>query len=204
MRQACILAVAIAVLLIAATTQADEASEAIVRAGQAYAGGDYRETSTQLQTALVHVNQKLIDMLMEHLPAPPAGWTAEDPEGVDASMIGAGFFASFVVTRQYHPPGGSTIELVISANSPLLATLRMFISNPMLATMTGQTGMQRTEICGYEAVEHFDTETDTYETNILAGNSTLIGVSGQQSSDEPHVRTMAGMVDCQGIVGIIE
>jgi hypothetical protein len=70
--------------------------------------------------------------------------------------------------------------------------------------MTGQTGMKKTEICGNEAVEQFDAETETYDINILAGKSTMIGVSGQKSSDEPHVRKIAGMIDCQGIVGIVE
>ena len=192
----------LAAVLIVGAAVADEVTDAIGAADKAYGGGDYKEASTQLQTALAEVNQLLIDKLIAAMPDPPAGWTAEEPEGIDASAIGAGFFATLVVTRTYKAPDGSSIELTISANSPMLASLRMFVSNPMMASMAGEGGMKKVTACGYDAMEHFGD--GTYEMHVLAGNATLISIDGSSDSDADHIRTLANATDCKTIVGIVE
>ena len=190
-----------ALVSISVVASADEVSDAIAGAQSAYGSGDYKEASTQLQTALVGVNQKLIDLLIERMPAAPPGWTAEDPEGLDSSALGMGFFASLVVERTYTPPSGSAIDLTIAANSPLLATFRMFISNPMLAQMGGQSGMKKVSVCGYEAIEQFE---DDAAMHILAGNATLISIEGESPADADDIRTLANATDCKGLVAIVE
>jgi hypothetical protein len=189
-------------LLVAAPALADDATDAMSRAGKAYGSGDYKTASMELQTALVAVNQLLIDQLIGALPDAPSGWTAEDPEGIDTSAIGAGFFASLVVTRGYTAPDGSRIEMTVSANSPLLMSLRMFVSNPMMASMTGQTGMKKSSACGYDTIEHFGD--GTFETHVLAGNATLISVTGSKESDIAHIKTLTNATDCKTIVSIVE
>lgn len=192
----------LAVVALAGAVRADKVADAIAAAGSAYGGGDYKEASTQLQTALAQVNQLLIDQLVAALPAPPAGWEAGEPEGIDASAVGAGFFATLVVSRTYTAPDGSDIRLTISANSPMLVSLRMFASNPMMASMAGETGMEKVSACGYDAIEHFDDA--TYEMHVLAGDATLISIDGSRESDIEHIRTLANATDCKAIVGVVE
>jgi hypothetical protein len=188
--------------VIAGTAAADEVTSAMAAASSAYGSGDYKETSTQLQTALVAVNQLLIDRLVGALPEPPEGWTAEDPEGIDASAVGAGFFATLVVDRNYTTPDGTNIDLSVAANSPMLAGLRMFLSNPMMASMAGQGGMKKTSACGYDALEQFGD--GTYEMHVLAGNATLISATGSEETDEDYIRTLINATDCKTIVSIVE
>jgi hypothetical protein len=196
-----ILVVSTMLLAPVAVASADEVTEAIAGAQSAYGSGNYKEASTQLQTALVGVNQKLIDLLIERMPDAPPGWTAEDPEGLDSSAFGMGFFASLVVERTYTPPSGSSIDFTIAANSPLLATFRMFISNQMLAQMGGQSGMKKVKVCGYEAIEQFEDESAMH---ILAGNATLISIEGDSPGDAADIRTLANATDCKGLVAIVE
>jgi hypothetical protein len=188
--------------VLAPLASADDVTDAMSRARDAYGAKDYKTASTELQTALAAVNQELIDMLIGALPEPPKGWKAEDPEGIDASAIGAGFFASLVVNRTYTAPDGSEIDMTVSANSPMLISLRMFMSNPMMAQMTGQKGMKKVQACGYDALEHFGD--GTYEMHILAGNATLISIDGSKESDIDHIRTLANATDCKTIVDIVE
>ena len=192
----------LAVAIFAGAASADGVNDAISAADKAYGGGDYKETSTQLQTALALVNQQLIDLLVGALPDPPSGWTADEAQGIDAAAIGAGFFATLVVERTYKAPDGSRISLTISANSPMLISLRMFLSNPMMAAMAGQTGMEKVTACGYDALEHFDD--GTYEMHVMAGDATLITFDGSKESDVEYIRTLAGATDCKAIVGIVE
>ena len=192
----------LAIAILAGGACADGVTDAISAADKAYGGGDYKETSTQLQTALALVNQQLIDLLVGALPDPPSGWTAGDAEGIDASAVGAGFFATLVVERTYSVPDGSKISLTIAANSPMLMSLRMFVSNPKMASMAGETGMKKVTACGYDAIEHFGD--GSYEMHVLAGNAVLISIAGSQESDEEHIRTLANATDCKTIVGIVE
>lgn len=202
-RQFMVLIVALlATAILAGAACADDVTDAISAANKAYGGGDYKEASTQLQTALGHVNQQLIELLVDALPDPPSGWKAEEAEGLDAAAIGAGFFATLVVERTYTAPDGSEIDMVVAANSPMLISLRMFISNPMMASMAGQTGMKKVSVCGYDAMEHFDD--GTYEMHVLAGNMTLISIDGSKESDVEYIRTLANATDCKTIVGIVE
>lgn len=198
----CIAAALLVAAFAACAASADNVTDAIAGASSAYGNGDYKEASTQLQTALAEVNQKLIAQLIEALPDPPAGWTAEEPEGIDAAAVGAGFFATLVVERAYNPPGGSPVRLTVSANSPMLMSLRMFLSNPMMAGMAGQTGMKKVNVCGYDTIEHFDD--GTYEMHVLAGNATLISLDSSSEKDIDNIRTLANATDCRAIVNVVE
>jgi len=196
-----ILGAAALVLFAACAASADQVTDAMAAANAAYGSENYKEASTQLQTALVGVNQKLIDLLIAAMPEPPSGWTAEDPEGLDSSAFGMGFWAGLVVDRTYYSPSGSSIEFTIAANSPMLATFRMFVSNPMLAQMSGQSGMEKTTICGNDAIKEFD---DAADLNILAGNATMISISGDSAADQEYVMTLGNATNCDGIVAIVE
>jgi hypothetical protein len=198
----CVLLVLLALSLAAPPLLADEVSDAMARAKAAYSGGDLKTASTELQTALTAVNLKLIDGLTGAMPDPPSGWTAGEPEGMDASSIGVGFFTSLVVERRYFAPDKSEIKLTIAANSPMLVSLKMFIANPTMAAVAGQSGMKKVSACGYDAMEHF--EEGTREIHVMAGNSTLISIVGSSNSDMKHVRTLANATDCATIAGIVE
>ena len=193
----------IAVCLVAlavGSAAADEVTDAIAKAQSAYAKSDYREASTELQTALVGVNRKLVDLIIKAMPAPPKGWTADDPEGVDASAFGLGFFANLMVDLTYSSPSGSSIDFSVAANSPLIATYRMFLTNPMLAGMG--SGMTKVSVCGYDAIQEFDD--DSADLSILAGNATLIKISGESAADREYVMELANATDCKAIVSVVE
>ena len=197
------LLVAAALMAWCAVASADEVTDAMAKAEQAYAAKEYKDASAELQTALVGVNKVLIGLIEAELPDPPSGWTAEDPEGTDATALGAGFFGSVMVSRGYTTPDGTTVDVTIAANSPMIGALQAYITNPMLAAMTGEE-MKKTEICGNDAIEEFNADGDEASINILAGRATLISVEGDSYSDEAHVRTLAGVIDCAAIVELVE
>lgn len=186
------------VLLAAGAASADDVTSAIDQAKAAYSGGEYKEASTQLQTALAGVNQKLMDLIMDYLPDPPSGWTADEPQGLDASMLAVGV----QIARDYHAPDGSEINLQIVANSPALAMVNAYLANPMMAQMTGQVGLKKVKACGYDALEEMSD--DKAQISIVGGTSTLIVVEGRDGGDADHVRTLVGKINCKGIVEIVE
>ena len=205
MKGTLILTLAAALMVLSTgAVRADEVTDAIALADEAYAAGNYKEAGTRLQEALVGVNQKLIDLLIGYLPEPPEDWRADEPEGLDASVIGMGFFAGLSVSRTYYTPAGTRLDLQVSANSPMLATYRMLLSNPMVAQAMGEEGMKKTTACGYDAFEEFNDEDETYQLAILAGDATLITIEGENAGAGTHIRTLAGELNCRGIVDLVE
>jgi hypothetical protein len=198
-----LLPVVLAMLAIAAAVApADEVSDAIVAAQGAYARADYKEASVELETALAGVNEKLSDLITNAMPVPPAGWTVTPPRtGTSASALG--LLTGLVVERTYTAPDGSEIELTIETNPPQLSGLRMYFSNPKIAVAMGsQDEMKKIKICDRDALEQFTS--DSTDIQILAGNVTLISVSGEDSSDRDFVRALANATNCQAIVNTIE
>jgi hypothetical protein len=194
---------ALAIALLAAPAWADDVTDAIGAADGAYAAGNLVEASARLQAALAGVNGRIVARLAERLPQPPPGWTAGDMEGTGADATNLGSSGSLVVSRVYHAPNGSTVEISIGADSPLLGSLRMFVKNPGLASMAGQSGMKKSSACGYDAVESSD-ERGVREISILVGARTLVSVSGRDGRDAPQVQTLAGAIDCRGIAAVLE
>jgi hypothetical protein len=191
-------------LVAAPPAGADAVADAISKAQSAYAAGNLREAGAQLQAALAGVQAELAERLAGYLPAPPAGWTADEPRGVGATASAEGGHRGLFVSRDYHPPGGSTVAISVASDSPLYASLRMLVTNPTLASMAGQPGMEKATVCGFDAIEDLKGDVGPYEISILAGSRTVISVSSRRTEDIPHVRALAGSIDCQGITGLLE
>lgn len=203
MKARVLLPVVLAMLVIgAAVASADNISDAITAAHGAYARADYKGASAELQTALVGVNEKLSDLIVQAMPDPPAGWTVSPPR-TDTSASALGLLTGLVVERTYTASDGSEIELTVETNPPQLSGLRMYFSNPKIAVAMGsQDEMKKIKVCGRDAIEQFTS--DSTGIQILAGNATLISVSGEDSSDRDFVRALANATNCQAIVNIVE
>lgn len=186
-----------------ALVQADEVTDAVRAAESAYAAGNLTETGARLRAALAGVNGRIVARLAERLPEPLPGWTAGDVEGTDADAANLGSSGGLVVSRAYYAPSGSRIEVSIGADSPLLGSLRMFVTNPGIASMAAGAGMRKISVCGYDAVESSD-ERGVREISIIVGARTLVSVSGRDGKDAPHVQTLAGALDCRGIAAVGE
>jgi hypothetical protein len=191
----------LAIALLAAPALGDEVTDAIGAAQSAYAAGNLAEAGARLEAALAGVNGRIIDRLAGLLPAAPPGWTAGDVEGTGAADLGSS--GGLVVSRGYSAPGGSTIDVSIAAGSPLLGSLRMFVTNPGLASTAGRSGMRKTLVCGFDAVESSD-DRGVREVSILVGARTLVTVSGRDGRDAQNVQALAGTMDCKGIAAAVE
>ncbi len=183
-----------AVALLASPAWADGVSDAIRAAESAYAAGNLTETAARLDAALAGVNEQIALRLAECLPVPPQGWTAGDVEGVAAGATEAGSSGGIVVSRAYSTPSGSTIEVVIGVDSPLLGSVRMLVTSPGL----GGSGIRKTTVCGCDAIEDSDAR-GVREISIVVGVRTLVSVSGRDGKDASYVQALAAAIDCQGI-----
>jgi hypothetical protein len=94
---------------------------------------DYKQAQLSLQDAINDINMMLAKQVAESLPAEINGLKAEgDAEvgGTGMGMIGGGM----QITKRYRneAKSGNDAEVQIIANSPMLATLNMYLANPTM------------------------------------------------------------------------
>jgi hypothetical protein len=199
-------AVAIAVLALCLATSpalADAVTDAVRAAETAHAAGDLATAEVQLQAALAAVRGLIVQKLVDHFPSAPEGWTALEVEGADPDAAVYDRAGGLVVSRDYRTPGGSTVGVAITVDSPLLGSLRMFVRNPALSSFGGGPGMKAASVCGRDAVESSD-DRGLREVSVIVGARTLASVSARDGKDAADVRALVNLLDCDGIASVVE
>lgn len=119
-------------LTLALPAVADDISDALQRAVDAYAAGDLAKTSEELTFAnqqLVALKAKALEVL---LPAAPDGWTMTlNPDmAAGLAMIGGGVG----VEGNYEGPDGS-MKITMMADNPMVASLGAMLATGMAGTL---------------------------------------------------------------------
>lgn len=122
---------------------ADEVIEAIDQARKAYQGGDLAGAKQSLDLASQLIGQKNADTFGKLLPAPLAGWKADD---VQTTSVGAVGFGASTATRHYHNAKGDNVEIQITGDSAIVMQYAAVLNNPAIAGAMGKiirVGSQR-------------------------------------------------------------
>src|SRR5437868_8392481 len=160
--------VAAAAILFAVTPAfaADEVIEAIDQARKAYQGGDLAAAKQSLDLASQLIGQKNADAFGKLLPAPLAGWKAEE---VQTTSIGNVGFGASTASRTYTNAKGDTVEVQITGDSAMVMQIAAVLSNPQFAGAMGKLiriGQQR-------AIQNSDGD-----VNMVVNNKFLITIQG--------------------------
>ena len=160
---------------------ADEISETIERGKQLYQEGKYSEASSELQFAVSQIQNLQAEQLKKLFPDALPGWTAEEPSASAAAMgfFGGGVTASRSYTKE---DTGESIEIEILSESPLLQTVMMFLTNPMM--LAGQPDTKLVRVKGQKALEKFSAKDREGEISLVLEGKTLITVRGSEITDK--------------------
>ena len=157
---------------------ADEITDLIKQALKQYKNGDYVEATTNLDYASQLIRQKKQDQLQSFLPKPLDGWTAEDE--TSQAMGTAMLFGGTSAKRNYYK-GSSIITIGIIADSPLLQSIMMLFSTPLIATASGG----KLEIIkGQKAIVTYTSVGQQGEIKIIVVGRILITLNGTNVSKE--------------------
>jgi hypothetical protein len=163
---------------------ADEISDQIGQGAKAYGTGDLRQALQDLQGAVVEIQQKLDTLYGKLLPEPLAGWTADDIQSQSAgmAMMGGGSH----VSRSYHKTDGDgSVDIEITADSPLLAMMSAMITNPML--MNAQPGTKPYHLGGERGLIKHEANSHDWEISLLLANRVLVQVRGSDLASQGPV-----------------
>ena len=134
MRKIAFAAPALAALLLAAPASADEFLDSLDLAREAYQAGDLAGAKEEMDYASQLLAQMRMQSLSAILPDAMEGWTRRDDDG------GGGFAGGITVAADYMK-GNERLNIQISVDSPMVATMSMMMGNA--AAMAAQGEMKR-------------------------------------------------------------
>lgn len=173
MNRAVILAVALA---ITSPAHADEVTDTLQSAIDAYTDGDIQYALEELDFARQKLLELKTDSLGAFLPEAPEGWTRELNSEVNATlgMMGGGVGAE----AEYNGPSGARVKITLMADNPMVASMAAMISN------AGAMGM-KTERIGRQRFAVQDRQ-----VMALIGNRVLVQADGEFETVKPLLEAM--------------
>jgi hypothetical protein len=182
---------ALCLALSSTSARADQVTQEIDRAKQAYLQGKLNDTKLSLDMASQLVSQAKTKILNSILPPPFLGWTADvktataDAGTVSGTATGAASAFGGITASRSFKKDGKICNVTVAGESPILAAVSMFLANPQLAQASGaklaRVNNQRAVI------------TQDGEVQVLLGNNYLVTVTGDCS--ESDKLAYAGAVD---------
>lgn len=186
---------AVATLFFVGVASADDVTDSINEALQAYNQGDFGHAVDSLNYASQLIQQKKGEGLAAILPEPLSGWNAEDAtsQAATAAMFGGGVTAE----RSYHKES-ARVKIQMITDSPLLQGVMMMFSNPMFASSDGGK-MER--IAGQRAIVTYDAGGKTGDIKIVVANRFLVTIEGGDVS-LGDLKAYAAAIDYQKLAAM--
>ena len=187
---------AAALLLSASTaTPADDVTDQLDVAREAYEAGNLSQSVDELNYAIAQIQEQLNNSYVKLLPEPLAGWTAEAAAAQAGGMAILGGGTS--MSRKYSNVSGGTVEIQVYANSPMIQGMSMMLSNPMLMQMDPSSKMYRYK--GNKGVIKHAAGSSSYEISLLLKNTIMVQISGDGLADKAPVVDYLKAMDLDAI-----
>jgi len=176
MRMKWLLAAKLVVVIMAFSgfVYADDVTDSISEAMDAYKDGEYTEAVESLNYASQLIQQKKGEGLTSFLPKPLSGWTAKNPE---SQAMGAAMFGGGVTAERRYTKDKSRVDVRIITDSPMMQGVMMMFSNPMFASSDGG---KLGKIKRQKAIVKYDESKGKGEIKIVIANRFLVMVEGNK------------------------
>jgi stage V sporulation protein SpoVS len=148
MKTICRLLPAIALLALA-PVRADDVTDNLAAAKDAYEAGQISQAITAIDSAAQFLRQKKAELVAKILPDAPKGWEASEPEteAAAASLLGGG-----VTVQRRYTRDSSSVTIKVQSDSAIMQAAMSF-NNPMLLAASGA---KLETIQGQQVSVHFE------------------------------------------------
>ncbi len=157
---------------------ADDVTDSIGEAMDAYKDGEYTEAVESLNYASQLIQQKKGEGLTSFLPKPLKGWSAKDAE---SKAMGAAMFGGGVTAERRYTKGKGRIDVKIITDSPMMQGVMMMFSNPMFASSDGG---KLEKIKRQKSIVKYNEAREKGEIKIVVAKRFLVTVEGKKIAKE--------------------
>lgn len=190
------IAMLVAALLVGPTLAlADEVTDQLDVAKEAYEAGNLGQAVDELQYAIAQIQELQQRDLMKLLPEPLAGWAAEPATAQSGGL--AALAGGTILSRDYRKDSGEGVSLQIMGNSPMTQALSMMLANPMMLQMDPGSKMYRLK--GNKGLIKHDAGTHSWEISVILRNGTLIQSSGEGLADKGPAEAYLKAIDFKAV-----
>lgn len=175
-------------------SHADDVLESIEQAVNLYKQGDFSGAAGNLDYAAQLVRQQKGGQLESYLPEALPGWAAADAQ---SSSMGAMFMGGGVsAERNYRKDDGDgRVQISIFTDSPMLQTVVMMFSNPMIVA---SSGAKLETLAGQRAIVDYAPGESRGEIRVVVDNRILVTVEGRHVEKADLVAYLEA-IDFQGL-----
>ncbi len=174
---------------------ADEIEDQIRLGLESYQNKDYRAALDDLNYAVAQIQEKMTAQNVTLLPEPLDGWTASEVESsAGMAMMGGGT----TMSRSYQRDSES-VEITITAGSPMIAAALSMINNPMLLGTSPDLKPYR-----YQRIKGMKQVSDgRIEITLALAGQIMIQVNASNLADEETVTRYLDAMDFERIQGAL-
>ncbi len=172
-------AVMVAVMtVLAGSVVADDVTDTIENALDAYKHGEYSTAAEDLSYAMELIKQKKGESLKDYFPKPLSGWKAED---ATSQTAGSGMMGGGTVVNRRYKKGNSEIAINMVTDSPMMQGFAMMMGNPMFATSDGGKMIR---IKRQKAMLKYDKRDQSGEISMMVANRIMVTIAGEGISED--------------------
>ncbi|GAA0422232.1 hypothetical protein GCM10009133_33490 [Cocleimonas flava] len=178
--------------MLSAPVVADEVSDQITVALEAYNEKDYKSAVEELKFVTAQVQQLYQAEIQQLMPKPLDGWKEREQKNNNAAAMtmlggmggGTGMKSEFTRNRE-------NVIVEVMANSPMMGMMTMMLKNP--AMMAGQ---QNTKPFRYKKAKGMiKTEKNRSEITLVLAGQILITLKGRQLEDDAVLKEYLEQLD---------
>lgn len=177
-----------ALALASIAASADEVEDQIGLGLEAYPNKEFRTAIDDLNYAVAQIREQLDAQNAVLLPEPLAGWTAGEVENASASMamMGGGTHMSRTYQR-----GSESIEITVTAGSPMMAAALAMMNNPMLLSSDPSLKPYR-----YQRIKGMKKHAgDRTEVTLGIAGQIMLQLNADRLSDEAIIEQYLDAID---------
>lgn len=179
-------------LLLTIPLMADKITDPIETALKAYEDKDYKLAIEELKYATAELQKLDAEENKKLLPDPLEGWTKS--EGDNSGQAAMNMFGGGSMTTAEYTRSSEQIEIQIIANSPMIATVAMMISNPMFAGADGGEPFRYKRLKGIKQKNG-----STTEITLLMAGQIMIKLTGENLKEESVLEAYLEKMDMKKI-----
>jgi len=166
----------IILMLVGGGLLADDVMDWIKDGIEAYENKEYSEAVTNLEYAAQLIRQMKGEEMTAALPEALSGWKKQSSE---SGAAGAAMFGGATSASARYKKGNASCDITITSDNPMLSSILMMFSNPMLISSSGQ---KLIKIGGEKASLDFDG--DQGEITVVVDKKVLVQISGSDITEE--------------------
>ncbi len=178
-------------------TTPPDVKENLTDAESKYKAGQYAQSRSALQQAMLGVEMEIGQKILKSLPETIAG-LKKNAEADQVTSTGWGW-VGLTIQRQYTDGNEKELTTTIANNATLLSAVNLYLTNGGYSQTTGgKQDWKQTKVKGNKAVIEYD-ESSGYKLTVPLGQSSMLVYEGVNFKDEAELMAAANAVDIAGI-----